>query len=151
MNQPALMEEHLTVFRHEIEDFSKNEYDTVDQAALLWKIIHYMVIKYQEMQVEWAFVRYEDLALEPIEGFRKIFQWVKLPFSEHTRGVIRAHSLQEKPSITTDPYAIKQDPFEVISKWKKFLTPSEVNRIRERVEEVSSAFYSDEDWELQPS
>lgn len=92
LNQPELMEEHLAPFRPEIEEFAKTEYDIVDQTALLWKLIHYMIIKYRETQTEWIFVRYEDLASDPIEGYRKIFDKIKLPISDRTRHVIQAHS-----------------------------------------------------------
>jgi hypothetical protein len=146
LHQPELMEEHLAPFQVEIEDFAKNEYDAVDQAALLWKLIHYMIIKYQEKHPDWIFVRHEDLASEPIENYQKLFNRLKLPFSEHVREVIQEHSFQAQLSDTTRPYMIKQNSFKAISKWKKYLTPTDITRIRKRVEEVSSHFFSREEW-----
>jgi hypothetical protein len=144
--QSELMKKHLAPFRPEIEDFVENQHDIIDQVALLWKLIHYMIIKYAEMRPGWLFVRYEDLALNPIEGYQNMFDWLGLPFSEHTRNAIQAHSLREQKTNTADPYAIKQNPSLVVSQWKKALTSSEIERIRRRVEDVASSFYSDEEW-----
>lgn len=146
LSQPELVEGHLFPFRNEIEDFVKKEYEIVDQISLLWKLIHHMILKFQKTNPHWVFVRYEDLASEPIEGFRKIFERIGLPFSERTRSAIRAHALRIPQPDTTTPYAIKQDPHQAVSKWKKSLTREEVNRIQRRVESISSAFYSEQEW-----
>lgn len=145
LHQPELMEEHLAPFQDEIEDFAKNEYDIVDQAALLWKLIHHMIIKYQKRHPGWVFIRHEDLASDPIEGYRNLFNRLELPFSERVRSVIQAYSLQAQLPDTTRPYAIRQNS-QVISKWKKYLTPGDVTRIRKRVEEVASHFFSQDEW-----
>jgi hypothetical protein len=146
LHQPELMEEHLAPFRAEIEDFARNEYDTVDQAALLWKLIHYVIIKYQKTHPNWIFVRHEDLAADPLEGYQNLFNKLELSFSKHVRRVIETHSFQADMSDTRPPYDIKQNSTEVISKWKRYLTPEDVTRIHKRVEEVSSHFFSHSEW-----
>ena len=146
LNQPELMIEHLAPFQAEVKDFVKKEYDIIDQAALLWKLIHYMIIKYQKTHPDWIFIRHEDLASTPVEGYRNLFSRLELPFSEHIRSVIKVHSFHAQLSDTTRPYSIKQNSTQVISKWKKHLTPGEVRRIRKRVEEVSSHFFSQDEW-----
>ncbi|HET9905770.1 MAG TPA: sulfotransferase, partial [Anaerolineales bacterium] len=146
LSQAELMDDHLFPFRMEIEDFSKNEYDIVDQISLLWKLIHFMIHKFQKTHSDWVFVRHEDLALEPIEGFRTIFRRINLPFTRYTEAVIRAHNIGNPQSNTTHPYAIKQNGNQVVSKWKKALTSDEIYRIQRMVEPVSSEFYSEQDW-----
>lgn len=148
LNQPELMEEHLLPFRSEIEDFVKKEKSIIEQVALLWKLIHHMIIKYREMYTQWIFAHYEDLALDPIGGYQKVFAELGLPFSEQTRMSILEHRLTEPGAEVTEPYAIKQNSEEVVSRWKRNLTASEVDQIRNRVEDVSSSFYSDDDWKL---
>jgi len=148
LSQPELMEEHLAPFRDEISDFAKNQYDIVDQIALLWKLVHYMIIKYQEKKSDWIYVRYKDLALEPLDGYQNIFQKIGLQFSDHIRDRIQAHSLLKATSSDGDPYAIKQIPYQVIYKWQKTLTSDEINRIQKRVEDISTAFFSDKEWKV---
>lgn len=146
LNQPELMEEHLQPFRSEIEDFAKTEHSTIDQVALLWKLVHHMIIKYKEMYPQWTFVRYEDLASDPIGMYQEIFTKLGLPFTEQNHISIQEHGLPEPRTEVTEPYSIKQDPSQVVSRWKRNLTASEIDRIRRRVEDVSSSFYSDDDW-----
>lgn len=146
LHQPGLLEDYLTPFRSSIEDFAKNEYDIVDQAALLWKLIYSTIIQYQETRSDWIFVRYEDLASDPVDGYQNLFAQLNLPFSERIRSTIQAHSLQDLPSNAINPYAIKQNPQQAASKWKEGLSAAEVARIRSRVEDISSVFYSDDEW-----
>jgi hypothetical protein len=146
--QPMLMNKHLDKYRSEIEDFTKNEYDNVDQAALLWKLIYSLIAKYQKTHPEWIFIRHEDLTLNPLKGFHDIFNRLNLPLSESTRRVVTAHHLQDQINIPKDPYAIKQNPNLVVSKWKNNLTNAEIHRIRELVDNVSSLFYTDEHWKI---
>lgn len=146
MRQPELMEEHLAPFRHEIEDFAKNNHDIVDQAALLWKLIHYRIKKFQETHPDWVFIRYKDLALNPIAGYKKIFDQTGLRFSEPTRARIEAHQLQDSDPKNQDPYSVKQNPQFVLWKWRKGLTAEQITRIRKRVESVSQYFYADHEW-----
>lgn len=146
LHQPQLMEEHLAPFRAEIEDFVEHEHDIVDQVALLWKLIHHMVIQYQKTHPDWIFIRHEDLASDPVEGYRNLFNRLELPFSPHVRDAINAYSLQKQPSDTTRPYAIKQNSSQVVSKWRKYLTTADITRIRNRVEEISSHFFSHQEW-----
>ena len=151
LHQPELLEDYLIPFRSSIEDFGKNEYDIVDQAALLWKLIYSTIIQYQETRSDWIFVRYEDLASDPVGGYQNLFARLYLPFSERIRSTIQAHSLEDRLSNATNPYVIKQDPHQVVSKWKTNLSSAEIHRIRARVEDVSSAFYTDDDWNHEPA
>ena len=148
LHQQQLMKEQLGSFRSEIEDFAKNKYDIVDQVALLWKLIHYMIIKYRDTHSNWIFVKYSELVSEPIEGYRTIFEQLKLPFSDHIRTQIQSNSQQEPLSDITTPYSISRTPQLVITQWKKNLTAEEIHRIRIRVEDISSNFFSDEEWRI---
>jgi hypothetical protein len=146
LQQPQLMEEHFAPYRAEIEDVARHRYGVVDEAALLWKLIHSVVVTYRERRPSWVVVRYEDLASNPIEGFRNMFERVRLPFSHRASDVIRAHSPSGYGPDTPSPYAIKRDSHHVMSKWKNDLTVTEVDRIRARVQDVASVFFTDEDW-----
>lgn len=147
LKQSELMEDHLAPFRAEIEDFARNNHDIVDQAALLWKLIHSMIIRYRETQPDWVVVRYEDLASDPIDVYRKMFSQLNLPFSGSMPRMIQAYDLDTRPTDTTRPYAIKQHRDQVVSEWKQHLTAAEIKRIRARVEDVSSVFFIDREWE----
>jgi hypothetical protein len=40
LNQPLLMKDYLAPYQNEIEDFTNNNYDVIDQEVLLWKLAH---------------------------------------------------------------------------------------------------------------
>ena len=48
LEQPLLMKDHLYEFEADIRNFVEEEQDILDQAALLWKLIHHMITKYEE-------------------------------------------------------------------------------------------------------
>lgn len=146
LDQPLLMEEHLFPFEAEIRDFANNEYDLIDQAALLWKLIHYMIIKYQHIYEDWIFVRHKDLSRDTVSGFQTIFKKINLAFSEQIKDTIRDFSYAAHRIEPENHYSLRRNSSLNIWDWKSRLTLQEIERIRTQVEDVSSAFYTDEDW-----
>jgi hypothetical protein len=146
LDQPLLMRDHLYPFEAEIREYAEKEQDIVDQAALLWKLIYHMVLKYQKNHRDWVFIRHEDLSRDPLSGFQTLFNKLNLALSEHIREVIREHSDPANPNQASRYNSIQLDSKSNLSNWRNRLTESEVERIRTQVEDVSSAFYSDEDW-----
>jgi hypothetical protein len=144
--QPVLIEKHLAKFSDEIEDFAKTEYDVVDQAALLWKLIHYMILNYRDNNPGWIFKRHMDLSRDPIDNFQAIFNQLQLSFSEQEKRIIQNHNVRNSTDKSKDPYSISRNSGRTIKKWKDILTSEEIGRIRESVEEVSHNFFNDEDW-----
>lgn len=145
LKQPLLLEEHLAPFKAEILKFTQKEYDIIDQAILLWKLIYYMVGKYREKHPEWFYIRHEDLSLDPASGFKRIFQYVNLGFTKKTRELIREHSSAANP-VDGDMNSIKRNSNALIKKWKNKFTGKEIKKIRYGVDPISNKFYSDEDW-----
>ena len=143
------MDKSLHPFKKEIEEFIKEEKDFIDQAALLWKLIYYRVLEYQNAHKEWIFVRHEDLSRDPISGFQSLFEKLSLSFSEHEAGVITRHSFAEK-NDSVGPNAeftdIKRDSASTIETWRTRLTPAEIAQVKFRVERVSREFYSEDEW-----
>jgi hypothetical protein len=146
LDQPLLMQDHLYPFETELREYAKREHDVIDQAALLWRLIYHTVLKYQDNHYNWIFLRHEDLSTDPLFGFETLFNQLNLEFQEYVKNVIREHSQSLNPSEPEDPYSIKRDSKANIWNWKNRLTESEIRRIRSQVEDISTAFYSDEDW-----
>ena len=150
LEQPALMREHLYPFAEEIRNFAYRDHDLIDQAILLWKLIHYTGIRYREIQKNWIFVRHEDISRNSVDEFRKLYERLGLRFSDKVRNVIENFSSPANPSesnaIVGSEATLRRNSASNIWNWKNRLTPSEIQRIRFSVEEISSAFYTDEDW-----
>jgi hypothetical protein len=148
--QTSLMREFLYPFAAEIREHASKKHDPFDQAILLWKLIHYTMIRYQESHRKWIFVRHEDISRHPIEAFRKLYIQLGLEFTDETRNVIGSYSASTNPSETNalvgSEEILKRNSISSIWNWKERLTTSEIKRIRGGVEDISRAFYSDEDW-----
>jgi hypothetical protein len=145
LKQPLLLEQHLGPFKQEILKFTKKEYDIINQAILLWQLIYYMVSRYQEKNPEWLYIRHEDLSLDPINGFRKIFKYLNIKFSKEIKKIVEDHSRYTNP-IEGDVHSIKRNSKKIIQKWKTKFTAKEIKKIRDSLEYISRKFYSDEDW-----
>lgn len=149
LKQPLLIKDHLYPFESEIKEYANKEHDIVDQAALIWKLIYYVILKYQRKHKDWAFIRHEDLSQKPLTGFQALFKKLNLGFSKHIRKAIKEYSDSANPTET--PVNDFRSKVKLNSKlniwnWKNRLTISEIERIRKRVGDISYAFYSDEDW-----
>jgi hypothetical protein len=140
------MREHLFPFEAEIRHFAENQHDIIDQASLLWKLVHHMIAKYRRTHADWIFVRHEDLSRDPVAGFRAIADRLNLEFSARLARRIQEHSAATNPVEADDPYSVRRNSQANIQHWRHRLTADEIARIRDRVGEVASDFYSDEEW-----
>jgi hypothetical protein len=130
LHQPLLMAHCLEPFARQIMRFAKTEHDIIDQAALLWTLIYTSVLDYQQRFPDWIYVRHEDLAREPISGFRALFDALDLEFGEATVHLIHEHRRHD------------------LDRWRTALTPADVDRIRHAVDAVSARFYTDQEWQI---
>jgi len=143
--QPLLMRDYLLPFSADIELFSRERKDVIDQAALLWKMIHHVISIYRNKHPEWLFIRHEDISDNPIHYYRVIFNKLEIPFTPRIEKNIRRFS--EGEGIASGRFsALKRNSAQNVKSWKTRLTQNEVKRVREKVEEVSTLFYSNDEW-----
>ena len=148
LEQPLLMRDHLYPFEDIIKEYADKEHDIIDQAALLWNLIHYIIIKYKEKNDDWVFLRHEDISKDPLLGFQILFKKLNIELSEHIRDIIKVYCSSENPvEQPKNSKSLKRNSKSIISNWKTQLTIPEIDRIRYKVENVSEKFYSDEDWQ----
>ena len=152
LEQPLLMRDHLYPFEQDIRNIEANDKDIVDQGILLWRIINYMVMEYQKKYNNWIFIRHEDLSLDPIREYNKIFQKLNLEFTDTIKDIVIGYTQKKENSVNqigSDGKIgnfMKRDSISNILSWKKRLSEDEIKRIRIGVEDISSNFYEDIDW-----
>lgn len=147
-NQPALIEEHLEPFRKEIDEFASEEHDILDQAALLWRLVHHTIAGYRSRHPDWLIVRHEDLSRDPIEGFGSLFEALDLPYTESVQQTIRRSTSRSNPVDRDQNRHLfhTRDSRANVDNWRRRLSAAEVERIRTRVADVSPLFYGDDEW-----
>ncbi|MCP3919069.1 MAG: sulfotransferase [bacterium] len=145
--QPLLMRDWLHPWESEIHDFASEPRDVIDQAALMWNVIHGVAAMYHDKYPDWRFVRHEDLSLDPIDGFRDLYTSLNIEFTEDVERTLEHQTSSanpaEAPSGTT--HALVRDSRANVSNWKQRLTSDEVRRLRAAVAEASAPWY-DEAW-----
>lgn len=148
LDQPDLMEDHLQPFQDEIAAFAREEHDILDQAALLWRLIHTTIAGYRERHPEWLFVRHEDLSRDPVPAFRALFEALDLRYTEGVQEAIRRTTSPSNPTERDlhDPLFGVRDSRANADNWRRRLSADEIGRVRSRVADVSTLFYSDDEW-----
>jgi hypothetical protein len=146
--QPLLMRDWLEPFRKEMEEVVQNPGDVIGQGSLLWRFICYATQKTKESHPNFHVVRHEDLSLQPIKGFEKLYSRLELPYNSRVKtGILRATSSENPQEISLDSiYATKLDSVANLENWKQRLTKEEIDRIRLLTEDVARIYYSDIDW-----
>lgn len=140
LEQPLLMEGPLQAFQDEIQRFTQEEHDIVDQAALLWTVLYDVVDQLRARHPAWSFVHHETIARAPEPAFRQLYAALGLPFTEGVQATIARYSTAQEGT------GIQRNSAAVIDNWKQRLTPGEIERVRRRTEPVASRFYSETDW-----
>jgi aspartyl/asparaginyl beta-hydroxylase (cupin superfamily) len=85
-------------------------------------------------------VKHEDLSIDPLDEFEKIFKFLQLNFSEEIKNKIK------ETTTSTINTTHKRDARQNIKTWKDRLSKEEIGRIKEETRIVWQHFYSEEDW-----
>lgn len=146
LDQPLLMRDYLEPYR-ELMLAVKSE-DVIGQGALLWKMIYDIVRKFQQLNSQWLVVLHEDLSLDPVNRYRKLYAVLDLDFTKRVEKVILDSSSSQNPaeSPLKDVFSVKLDSATNIKNWKKRLEPEVIQRIRQITSETADYFYSGESW-----
>jgi hypothetical protein len=149
LSQPSLLKDHLVPLEEEIKILRDSKSDIIDQTALFWKVLYFVVLKYKEIYRDWIYLRHEDISLNPLVEFQRLFEKLGLDFTNKVQEEIVEYSSESNPSHSTGvDKLLKLNSKKIISHWKSVLSSQEKKRIKEIVGEVSKFYYSDSDWEM---
>jgi len=149
LQQPKLMEECLAPFRAEIEAISRQTTGVVEEAILLWRLMHQLIFAYQRRRPDWLFVRHEDLSRDPIRQFESLFRFLGL---EYEPGVQRFIEDSTRPGNPVErpgepwPAFMRLDSRRNVNRWTERLTSQEIERIKVGTADVWPHFYDESDW-----
>jgi hypothetical protein len=148
LGQERLMRGYLAEYAESIRKYAAGKKDLIDQAILMWNCMYSVVNRYQSEHPDWAFVRHEDLAVSPLEGYRALYAHCRLAWTPGVETAVRDFSQQPdaRPLSADRPTDIRRESRNTVSVWKRILTPEEVNRIREGTRKTAGLFYDPEEW-----
>ena len=148
IDQDHLMAGRLQRYQGELEDSIALTDDIIGQGILLWRLLYSVVKEYQEQYPEWIYIRHEDLASDPIGGFRSLYKLIGLNFTPMSRAKILEFSGDSNPSESPvhNPGMIRRSSRDTVRIWNQRLEKDEIERIKEGVWSVASNWYGEEDW-----
>ena len=145
LKQPYLMRDHLHSFEDEIREFSERKQNVVDQAILLWRLIHHVIVRYRERHPEWIFARHRNLSSDPVEQFRGIFQRLDLPYGPREEINTRHFCMAEANGNGYIWNDVVRNSANNLDRWRTVLTDEELERVREKCFDVAQKFYAAEE------
>ena len=129
--QPLMMRDWLEPYRRSSSRRSpRREQEIVDQAILLWNVIHHALAAYRARHPDWPFLRLEDLSRRPSDEFHALFDRLSLPRDARVDALIAETSDASNPAEASTADSIRRDSAAHIWNWKERLTGEEIERIR---------------------
>jgi hypothetical protein len=149
-SQPRLMAERLAPLAGEIEAAARAMPDAIEASALLWKVVHHHIRLLQDEHPEWIFVRHEDLSRDPVAAFRDLYARLGLDFTPEVARGVAGYSedggLINRLSVFGHRRTTVRNSADNIHRFRKRLTPAEIEQVRRATNPLADAFYTDADW-----
>jgi hypothetical protein len=151
--QPLLMRDWLEPYRNEMLRLAGEQAtasgDILEQASLLWRVVYQAVAQYCQGSAQFQVVRHEDLSLEPLQGFQRLYSSLGLEFSSQVQEAILASSNSENPGELSkrSVHAVRLDSRANLHNWKRRLTREEIERVRRLTEDTAALFYPEIGWD----
>lgn len=139
--QEQFVENRLSKFAGEINEFASNPKEILEKACLWWNCFYHVIAQYQAEYPNWAYVRHEDLVQNPVDGYKGICEQINIEFTDSVRSWITEMTSDSGPSDVNSPAFQKRDATEVVSSWQKRLSPEDVQYVIRSTEETAGPFY----------
>jgi hypothetical protein len=146
-DQPTFLRDLAGPYADAVRSFDPARQGLLEEAILLWNVIHHVILGYRDRHPGWLFVRHEDLAEEPVKGFHDLYERLDLEWDRVAERIVVRSSTGR---AEVPPYlhrTVRRDSRASRWTWRDRLTPEERDRVREGTAEVAAAFYGDRDWE----
>lgn len=141
--QPLMMRDWLAPFATAVERSARVEQDLLDQAILLWNVIHHAIATYQDRHPDWPVIRLEDISQRPVEIFHALFERLGIPYDARVDDLIRRTTSAANPAEASRMDSIHRDSASHVWNWKRTLDASEIRRVMAGTEALAARFYPD--------
>lgn len=149
LGQPLLMRDWLEPFRQDMQACQADPQDVIGQSALLWRVIYHAVYRMRESIPGFRLVRHEDLARDPLEGFRELYQALGLEFTPRAGQAIARYSRDANPAELSRrrTHSVRLASRASLENWKRRLGREQIERIRALTADVAGLYYAAGEWE----
>jgi hypothetical protein len=142
LEQKELMDTWLNPFKEEIEK-TDAEGDFIDRISLLWNVLNYVILEYKNKYPDWFFIKHGRLARDPVENYRKMFEYLELDFNSVVEQYIVEYTSRKNPVEAKSNEYQPRDAKKAVEAWRDRLTEEEIERVKEATSEIFKKLYPD--------
>ena len=141
--QKKLIQGSFSPFAEEIDRLSRNKGDFIDRACLLWNLMHFRIAEYKGKYPAWLFVKYEDIAMNPVQEFENIFQYLELEMNKDIRKYFAMYTSDKNLTESQDTSYNPRNSRDSLKTWMTRLTTEEQDRTENLTRDIASLFYEE--------
>lgn len=143
---PPYLAEELLARQSERPKPPEGYFDLTD-AALCWKVFHETVHTYRRQHPEWITQRHEDLSIQYMEGFRRLYEKLGLHWGNAQKRAVETHCSPRNRLVRGKVvHELRQNSRALTTAWMGSLQAGEIDRIRRITSPVWERFYSPGSW-----
>jgi hypothetical protein len=142
LKQKRLLDTLLAPFKSDVERLAAKPTDIIDHGCLLWNIFHHVILDYQKRYPSWIFLKYEDIAANPLLEFIKLFDYLGLKMNKKISTYIDEYSSQKNPNDRDSTKYGPRNAKACVDNWKIRLTSKEIIRVTSTTHEIARKFYN---------
>jgi len=141
--QKALMNSQLTPFKSDLEYVCAHpeSVDLIDRSALLWNVLHAVILEYRRTYPEWLFIRHEDAARDPVPAFQRMFSYLGLEPTPEIQAYIATYTSARKNVHAQSTKYQPRDSKASIHAWQDILSDEEALRVDAATRKIAANFY----------
>jgi len=140
LKQPKLIQNHFPDYANEMNDLARNKKPPIQNNVLAWRLLHKRILQYRDRHRDWYFVKHEDLSVNPVAEFKRLYEFLDIPFDDKVISRIDTFTKSKR-----DTY-YQRDSKKNIHSWKNRLTRREIEYVRSNTRDVWPEFYTNNDW-----
>jgi hypothetical protein len=142
LRQYWLMDGYLSEFKDDIEEFSKNKKDIIDQGILLWNIFYTYANDMRKIHPGWVFLKLEDFSAQPEKHFKELCETFYIEYTEKMKKKVLELTSEKNPieSKKEVVHSLNRNSKKQRDIWKGRLTDQEVKRIEDGTKSVREIY-----------
>lgn len=146
---PEYFFNNLNMSNH-VELLKKVDKSMPEHVGLLWVYIYENLNAYFKKYDDWLMVLHEDISINPIPSFKKIFKWAEIEFTKRIERKITALTNANNPVLArkNKMHDLSRNSASLADYWKKTVSPKDISVLKEITEPTSSQFYDATSWKI---
>ncbi len=117
--------------------------DPIEKWSHLWNVLHHQIVNYQEQHKDWSFVRYEDIAKDPLAGFDVMLAYLGLEMTPAIKDYIASYTSKKNVNAVPSTHYQPRDSKETIESWRQRLTSKEIDLVGKLTRPLAAQLYPD--------